>query len=82
MDGFVYPCISCIIYLILFIIFIIIIPMYIERVPNRNSPPAVLLRESFREDGVELVTERRVLFVPQSVTDHPKERRKHSWLTM
>lgn len=23
--------------------------MYIERVPNRNSPPAVLLRESFRE---------------------------------
>ncbi len=27
------------------------IPMYIERVPNRNSPPAVLLRESFRRDG-------------------------------
>ena len=26
-------------------------PMYIERVPNRNSPPAVLLRETFREDG-------------------------------
>ena len=25
--------------------------MYIERVPNRNSPPAVLLRESFRENG-------------------------------
>jgi transposase len=25
--------------------------MYIESVPNRNSPPAVLLRESFREDG-------------------------------
>ncbi len=25
--------------------------MYIERVPNRNSPPAVLLRESWREDG-------------------------------
>ncbi len=23
--------------------------MYIERVPNRNSPPAVLLRESYRE---------------------------------
>jgi Transposase DDE domain len=23
--------------------------MYIERVPNRNSPPAILLRESFRE---------------------------------
>ena len=25
--------------------------MYIERVPNRDSPPAVLLRESFREGG-------------------------------
>ncbi len=25
--------------------------MYIERVPNRNSPPAVLLRESFRHQG-------------------------------
>jgi hypothetical protein len=25
--------------------------MYITRVPNRNSPPAVLLRESYREDG-------------------------------
>ena len=26
-------------------------PMYIEAVPNRGSPPAILLRESFREDG-------------------------------
>ena len=25
--------------------------MYIEAVPNRNSPPAILLRESFRADG-------------------------------
>ena len=25
--------------------------MYIESVPNRNSPPAVLLRESYRESG-------------------------------
>ena len=25
--------------------------MYITTVPNRNSPPAVLLRESFRQDG-------------------------------
>ena len=25
--------------------------MYIERVPNRKSPPAVLLRESYREGG-------------------------------
>lgn len=26
-------------------------PMYIESVPNRNSPPAILLRESWREGG-------------------------------
>ena len=25
--------------------------MYIEAVPNRNSPPAILLREGYREDG-------------------------------
>ena len=25
--------------------------MYIDRVPNRNSPPAILLRESYREEG-------------------------------
>src|SRR5438067_8962672 len=25
--------------------------MYIESVPNRNSPPAILLRESYREHG-------------------------------
>ena len=25
--------------------------MYIERVPNRNSAPAILLRESYRQDG-------------------------------
>ncbi|MGH7049409.1 MAG: hypothetical protein ACREE5_02040, partial [Acetobacteraceae bacterium] len=25
--------------------------MYIESVPNRNSPPAMLLRESDRENG-------------------------------
>jgi len=25
--------------------------MYVERVPNRESPPAILLRESFREGG-------------------------------
>src|ERR1700740_3407835 len=25
--------------------------MYIEAIPNRGSPPAILLRESFREDG-------------------------------
>ena len=25
--------------------------MYIESVPNRSSPPAILLRESYRADG-------------------------------
>ncbi len=25
--------------------------MYIESVPNRSSPPAILLRESYREGG-------------------------------
>ena len=25
--------------------------MYIDKVPNRDSPPAILLRESYREDG-------------------------------
>src|SRR6195952_2025393 len=27
------------------------LPMYIEAVPNRNSPPAILLRESYRAGG-------------------------------
>ena len=27
----------------------IIVPMYIDTVPNRNSPPAILLREDWRE---------------------------------
>src|SRR5215475_11482483 len=27
------------------------VPMYIESVPNRYSPPAILLRESYREGG-------------------------------
>src|ERR1039458_7612881 len=25
--------------------------MYVAEIPNRTSPPAILLRESFREDG-------------------------------
>ena len=29
----------------------ILTPMYVESVPNRNSPPAILLREARREDG-------------------------------
>ena len=34
----IYRCVLC-----------IIVAMYIERVPNRNSPPAILLREGWRE---------------------------------
>jgi len=29
----------------------ILVPMYVDVVPNRRSPPAILLRESYREDG-------------------------------
>ena len=28
--------------------------MYVTRIPNRDSPPAVLLRESYRENGKDL----------------------------
>ncbi len=28
-----------------------IVVMYVVRVPNRESPPAILLRESYREAG-------------------------------
>ena len=41
--------------------------MYIESVPNRNSPPAILLRESYREDGK--VKKRTLL----NLTDWPTE---------
>ena len=33
------------------IICLIIVGMFIATVPNRNSPPAILLRESYRENG-------------------------------
>ena len=42
--------------------------MYIEAVPNRSSPPAVLLRESYRENGK--VKKRTLL----NLTDWPAER--------
>src|SRR5277367_3956798 len=39
--------------LVLFLIqyYSIIVAMYVESVPNRNSPPAILLREATRADG-------------------------------
>jgi hypothetical protein len=36
--------------------------MYIEAVPNRHSPPAILLRESYREAGK--VKKRTLLNLP------------------
>ena len=41
--------------------------MYIDTVPNRNSPPAILLREAFREDGK---VKKRTL---ANMTDWPTE---------
>src|SRR6266849_2295215 len=41
--------------------------MYIEAVPNRNSPPAVLLRESFRANGT---VKKRTLC---NLTDWPRD---------
>ena len=44
--------------------------MYVERVPNRNSPPAVLLRESFR-DGPKV--KKRTLANLSKLPDHAVE---------
>ena len=41
--------------------------MYVETVPNRNSPPAILLREAYRENGK---VRKRTL---ANLTDWPKE---------
>ena len=47
--------------------------MYIERVPNRNSPPAVLLRESYREgDQVKKRTIANLSKLPDDVIDNMK----------
>lgn len=43
-------------------------PMYIETVPNRNSPPAILLREGWREGKK---THKRTL---ANLTDWPKQK--------
>src|ERR1700740_2194865 len=42
--------------------------MYIESVPNRDSPPAILLRESYREGGK--IKKRTLL----NLSDWPPER--------
>ncbi len=46
-----YPCNGTVKMLTTHPLSINVVSMYIERVPNRKSPPAVLLRESYREDG-------------------------------
>ena len=47
--------------------------MYIERVPNRNSPPAVLLRESYREgDKVRKKTIANLSKLPDDVIENLK----------
>ena len=47
--------------------------MYIERVPNRNSPPAILLRESYREgERVKKRTLANLSKLPDDVIDNMK----------
>jgi len=47
--------------------------MYIERVPNRNSPPAVLVRESYREGSrIRKRTLANLSKLPDSVVDNLK----------
>jgi transposase len=47
--------------------------MYIERVPNRNSPPAILLRESYREGNqVKKRTIANLSKLPDDVIDNMK----------
>lgn len=51
---YLYPCniFYCFIFIVDSVIFIaIFVCMYIEKVANRNSPPCVLIRESFRDAG-------------------------------
>ena len=47
--------------------------MYIARVPNKNSPPAVLLRESYREgDHIKKRTLANLSKLPEDVVDNMK----------
>jgi hypothetical protein len=45
-----------------------VFPMYIETIPNRNSPPAILLRETWREGGK--VKKRTLLNLTSWPTEH------------
>src|SRR5271166_2816620 len=61
-----YPC-NWILSLVFLVLYGIIRAMYIEVVPNRKSPPAILLRQAYREDGK---VKKRTL---ANLTDWPKE---------
>ena len=54
--------------------------MFIDRIPNRRSPPAVLLRESFRRDGK---SRKRTLAnlskLPEHVRDRRLSQRRDNW---
>ena len=55
---------------IVFHLYAMIIPMYVERVPNRNSPPAVLLRSSHWDHGkIRKVTHANISKLPQPLVD-------------
>jgi transposase len=57
--------------------------MYIEKVPNRNSPPAVLLRESYREgDQVKKRTLANLSKLPDDIIDNLKLALKGATLSM
>ncbi len=59
------------------------IAMYIEKVPNRNSPPAVLLRESYREgDQVKKRTLANLSKLPDDIIDNIKLALKGATLSM
>ena len=59
------------------------IAMYIEKVPNRNSPPAVLLRESYREgDQVKKRTLANLSKLPDYIIDNLKLALKGATLSM
>src|SRR5271166_5121868 len=61
-----YPC-NWILSLVFLVLCGVIRAMYIEVVPNRKSPPAILLRQAYREDGK---VKKRTL---ANLTDWPKE---------
>src|SRR5271165_1782549 len=61
-----YPC-NWILSLVFLVVCGIIRAMYIEVVPNRKSPPAILLRQAYREDGK---VKKRTL---ANLTDWPKQ---------